>query len=320
MKSLLVLFAVALGVVAPLTGNAESYPAKPVHVLVTSTAGGPLDLFTRLVTKKMEEGLNQPFVVEDHPGASGNLAISAMLQAPADGYTIAFSIDTTLTVNPSVFKQMPFDVEKDIIPVSVLAKFGQALAVPAQSPVRSVRDLKAYSLQRDINYASSGNGSPAHLSFAYLQAVVGIKATHVPYRGNPPALLALMDNEVQAAMVISTSLLPLARQGKVRILAYSDTTRSEVIPDVPTVAEQGYKDFQAIFSYVMVVPAATPKAVVDVLRTEATRGVMSPDVREKLKSIDTVPIALSTPDSVAWLRANREKWKNVISQMKIHIN
>lgn len=319
MKPLVILSAVALGMVAPLTANAESYPAKPVHVLVTSTAGGPLDLFTRLVTKKMEEGLHQPFVVEDRPGASGNLAISAMLQAPADGYVIAFSIDTTLTVNPSVFKQMPFDVEKDVIPVSVLAKFGQALAVPAQSPVTSVQELKAYSLKRDINYASAGNGSPSHLSFAYLQAVVGIKATHVPYRGNPPALLALMDNEVQAAMVISTSLLPLARQGKVRILAYSDTVRSDVIPDVPTVVEQGYKDFQAIFSYVMLVPAATPKAIVDVLRTEATRGVMSPDVREKLKSVDTVPIALSTPDSVEWLRANRKKWKNVITQTHIHI-
>jgi tripartite-type tricarboxylate transporter receptor subunit TctC len=313
---------IALGLVfAALAGvaQAQTYPTKPVHVYVTSTTGGPLDLFTRLVTNKMEQRLKQPFVVENRAGAGGNLGISSMLQAPPDGYAIAFSIDTTLTVNPHLFAQMPFDVEKDVLPVSVLAKFGQALAVPAASPVKSVHDLKTFSLQRDINYASAGNGSPSHLSFAYLQAVVGIKATHVPYRGNPPALLALADNEVQAAMVISTSLLPFAADGKVRILAYSDTTRSEVIPDVPTVVEQGYKDFQVVFSYVLLVPPATPKPVVDVLFEEATRGVMSPDVRQKLKSVDTVPIGLSTADSIAWLRDNRQKWRDVIAQTKIQI-
>lgn len=319
MKFVLAFAAALVVLTASTTGSAQTYPARPVHVYVTSTAGGPLDLFTRLVTKKMEQRLKQPVVVEDRPGADGNLAISAMLQAPADGYVVAFAIDTTLTVNPNVFKKMPFNVEKDIIPVSVLAKFGQALAVPTQLPVKSLQELKAYSLKRDINFASSGNGSPAHLAFSYLQAIVGIRATHVPYRGNPPALLALMDDEVQAAMVISTSLLPLAKEGKVRILAYSDTTRSEVIPDVPTVAEEGYKGFQAIFSYVMLVPAGTPEAVVAVLRTAATEGVMSPDVHDKLRSIDTVPIALSTPDSVAWLRTNREKWGEVVQKMHIHI-
>jgi tripartite-type tricarboxylate transporter receptor subunit TctC len=255
--------------------------------------------------------------VEDRGGAGGNLAVSAAKQAPPDGYTILFSIDTTFTVNPSLFKQIPFDPEKDFIPISVLAKFGQVLGVPIDSPAKSVNDLKALSLQKDLNYGSAGTGSPSHLSFAYLQAVTGIRATHVPYRGNPPALLALISGDTQASMVISTSLLPLAREGKVRMLAYSDSTRSEVIPEIPTVAEQGYKNFQVVFSYVLLVPTGTPKNVIDILTSEATLAVMSPDVRDKLRAVDTVPIALSPPDSVAWLRTNRQKWTDVVTKMNI---
>jgi tripartite-type tricarboxylate transporter receptor subunit TctC len=310
--------ATALAIVALIDGaNAQSYPAKPVHAIVTSTAGGPLDVFTRLITNKMEAELKQPFVVEDRAGAGGNLAVSAVKQAPPDGYTILFSIDTTFTVNPSLFAHIPFDPEKDFIPISVLAKFGQALGVPADSPAKSVSDLKAMSLQKDINYGSAGIGSPSHLSFSYLQAVTGIRATHVPYRGNPPTLLALISGETQASMVISTSLLPLAKQGKVRMLAYSDSTRSHVIPDVPTVAEQGYKDFEVVFSYVLLVPAGTPKNVTDILLSAATRAVTSPDVRDKLAAVDTVPIALSPSDSVAWLRSNRQKWTDVVTKMHI---
>jgi tripartite-type tricarboxylate transporter receptor subunit TctC len=302
------------------TAHAQDYPSKPIHVFVTSTAGGPLDVFTRLGTNKMEERLKQPFVVENRSGAGGDLAVTSAMQAPADGYTILFSIDTTFTVNPSLFKQIPFDPEKSFIPVSVLAKFGQVLGVPTDLPVRSVKELQALSLQRDLSYGSAGTGSPSHLSFAYLQAVTGIRATHVPYRGNPPALLALASGETQASMVISTSLLPMAEEGKVRMLAYSDSTRSEIIPDVPTVAEEGYPDFQAVFSYALLVPAGTPQEVVTILLKEATNAVMSPEVRGKLKAVDTVPIALSPADSAAWLRAARQKWKDVIAKMKIRVD
>jgi len=315
-------FAIAAGtMIAALisvpAANAQDYPTKPVRVFVTSTAGGPLDVFTRLVATKMEQELKQPFVVEDRPGAGGHLAVVAALQAPADGYTILFSIDTTFTVNPSLFKQIPFDPDKDFIPISVLAKFGQALGVQPSLPVNSVKELQALSLQRDLNYGSAGIGSPSHLSFAYLQAVTGIRATHIPYRGNPPTLLALVGGDTQASMVISTSLLPLAKDGKVKMLSYSDITRSEVIPDVPTVAEQGFKDFQVVFSYVLLVPAGTPKHVADILLSAATRAVMSPDVRDKLRAVDTVPIALSPSESVAWLRTNRQKWTDVVTKMNI---
>ena len=315
-------FAIAAGtMIAALisvhAANAQDYPTKPVRVFVTSTAGGPLDVFTRLITNKMEQELKQPFVVEDRPGAGGHLADGAALQAPADGHTILLSIDTTFTVNPSLFKQIPFDPDKDFIPISVLAKFGQALGVPSSLLVNTVKELQTLSLQRDLNYGSAGIGSPSHLSFAYLQAVTGIRATHIPYRGNPPTLLALVGGDTQASMVISTSLLPLAKDGKVKMLAYSDSTRSEVIPEVPTVAEQGYKDFQVVFSYVMLVRNGTSQPVIDALLSAAQSAVMSPDVRDKLKSVDTVPIALSPSNSTTWLRTNRQKWTDVVKQMNI---
>jgi len=296
---------------------AQPYPSKPIRIMATSTAGGPLDVFTRLIANKMEERIKQPLVVESRPGAGGNIAASAVLAAPHDGYTILSSIDTTFTVNPSLFKQIPFDVEKDFIPVSVLAKFGQVVAVNPEVPAKNIKELIEYSKTKQINYSSAGNGLPSHLSFAYLQAVTGLQATHIPYKGNPPALLALMSNEVQTAMVISTSILPHARAGKVRLLAYSDSTRSEVVPDVPTLAEQGYKDFEVVFSYAFLVPAKTPQPVIDFLLDEATRAVMAPEFKDKLRGVDTVPIALKPAESAAWLKNSREKWTRVIKQMNI---
>jgi len=297
--------------------DAETYPNRPIRVLVSSTAGGPLDVFTRLVTHKMEERLHQPFIIENRSGAGGNIAALGAAQSQPDGYTLLFSIDTTFTVNPSLFKQNPVDLDKDFVTLSAWAKFGQVLGVPSTLPIGSLADLLELSHQKDLSYGSSGTGSPAHLAFSYLQAISGLRATHIPYRGNPPALLALLSGDVQAAMVVTTSLLPLAREGKVKLLAYSDSSRSEAVPDVPTVAELGYPNFEVVFGYVMLVPADTPKSITEVLFNEATRAVMEPDVRETLKSTDTVPIALSSKDSLVWLHDNRKKWSDVISKMNI---
>jgi tripartite-type tricarboxylate transporter receptor subunit TctC len=299
---------------------AQPYPAKPVRILATSTAGGPLDVFTRLVANKMEERLKQPMVVESRPGAGGNIAVSAALAAPADGYTVLSSVDTTFTVNPSLFKQIPFDPEKDFIAVSALAKFGQIIAVHPDLPVKSLKELVALSKQRDLNYSSAGNGFPSHLSMAYLQAVTGLRARHIPFKGNPPALLALMNNDVQAIMAISTSLLPHVKAGRMRMLAYSDTTRSEVVPNIPTVAEEGFKDFEVVFTYVMLVKAGTPQPIIDALYEASTQAVMSPEVRDKLKGVDTVPIAMSSADSAAWLRNARKKWSEVVTQMHVKVD
>ena len=304
-----------LALAQPVAG--QSYPGKPVRAIVSSTAGGPLDIFTRLVTERMSERLKQPFVIVNSAGAGGNIAASAVAKAPADGLTVLFSLDTTFTVNPSMYSKIPFDPEKDFAPVSVLATFGQMLAVHPSLPVASVRDLATLSRERSLNYASAGSGFPSHLTFAYLQSATGIRATHIPYKGNPPMLLALLSGEVHAAMSISTTIIPQAKAGKLKMLAFSDSKRSLVAPEVPTVAESGYPGFEATFAYVLLAPAGTSESIVSTLHQEAARAVTSADVRERLAKIDVVSVGQPPARSAAWLRAARQKWGPLVQQLNI---
>ena len=302
----------ALSLAAMPNALAQAFPSKPVRLIATSTSGGPLDIFTRLVASKMEERFKQPMVVESRPGAGGHIAGTAVLGAPADGYTVLSSIDTTFTVNPSLFASMPFDPEKDFVPVSVLAKFGQMLVVPPDLPVKSVRELVELSKTRNLNYGSAGNGLPSHLSFAYLQAVTGLRASHVPYKGNPPVLMALTTSEVQAAMVISTSVLAQAKAGKMRMLAYSDVTRSDVAPEVPTMAEQGFKDFEVLFSYVMLVKAGTPQPLVMKLHGAVNRALRAPEINERLLAEGSEPSGILPDEFSAFIKNELTRWAPVI--------
>jgi tripartite-type tricarboxylate transporter receptor subunit TctC len=316
-KNVAALCLAAWASLAVQAASAQVYPSKPVRAIVSSTAGGPLDVFTRLITEKMSERLKQPFVVENRVGAGGNIAAQAVAKSAPDGATVLFAVDTTLTVNPFMFAQVPFDPDRDFIPVSLLATFGQMLTLGPSVPVNTIGDLAALSKRRPLNYASSGNGMPAHLSFAYLQAVAGIQANHIPYKGNPPAVIALMSGEVDAGMFVSTSILPNARSGKLRMLAYSDSKRSLVAPEVATVAELGYPGFEAIFGYVLLVPAGTPNTIVHTLHQEAIRAVMAPDVRERLKGFDVAVVGAAPAESAAWLRAGRAKWGPLIRQLNV---
>jgi len=269
-------------------------------------------VFTRLVTNKMEQELKQPFVVEDRPGAGGHLAVVAALQAPADGYTILFSIDTTFTVNPSLFKQIPFDPDKDFIPISVLAKFGQALGVQPSLPVNSVKELQALSLQRDLNYGSAGIGSPSHLSFAYLQAVTGIRATHIPYRGGGPAVIDLVAGQVQFMFATAASVIPHVKSNRLRALAVTSLKRSPSLPELPTVDEAGVPKFEAVTWHGVVVPAATPRPLVLKINAEINQVLALAEVREKL-AVQGIEAQGGTPaEFAAFLKSEIPKWTKVV--------
>ena len=306
--------AVVLGLAVSTAALGQDYPDKPIRVIANSTAGGPLDAFARLVTEQMAIRLRQPFVVESRPGAGGNIATAAVAKAAPDGMTILFSVDTTFTINPALYRQVPFDPERDFIAVSLLATFGQMITISPGLPVNSVRELVQYSKERKLNYGSAGNGLPSHLSFAYMQSVTGVQASHVPYKGNPPVLIALLNGEIDAAMVISTSVLQQARAGKLKMLAYSAPQRSVAAPDIPTMAEQGFPGFDATFGYLLFVPANTPDAIVKTLHDEAVRAVTAPDLRERLKTFDVAVVGLPPPESASWLRAARRKWDAVIRE------
>lgn len=304
-------------VAAQATVLAQDYPSKPVRVILTMQAG-PLDTFVRLVTEKMALRLKQPFVVESRPGAGGNIAASAVARADSNGLTVLFTNDTTLTVNPSLFSQLNFDPERDFIPVSVLATFSQLLVVNPKIPAQSLGDLVAASRERQLTFSSSGNGTPSHLAFAYLQSITGIKAMQIPYKTNPEASMAIISGDVDAAMAIAMGLMPHVRAGRLRSLAYSGRKRSLIAPEFPTVAESGYPGFEVEFAFVLLVPAGTPEKIVTTLYLEASRAVASPDIAEKLKALDLTPTALPPAESTVWLRAARQKWGTLIRENKLH--
>ncbi len=184
----------------------------------------------------------------------------------------------------------------------------------------SVEVLAAASQKRELSFPSSGNGTPSHLAFAYLQSVTGIRATHIPYKTNPENIAALMSGDVDTTMVIASTVAPLVKAGKLRGLGYSGRKRSAIAPDIPTVAELGYPGFEVEFSWVLLVPAGTPNHVVDALYREAGRAVMLPELAGKVQAFDLVPTALSPADSARWLRSAREKWTRLIREIKLSVD
>ena len=312
-----VAFAIA-GCLLAATGPvlAQAYPSKPVRVIV-STVPGPLDTFARLVLDKMSASMKQPMVVENRAGAGGNIAAELVSKQPADGYTLLFSIDTTFTVNPSVYKTMPFDPEKDFATISVPVTYGQMLAVHPSVPASSVAELVALAKQKKLNFASGGNGTPSHLSGALFLATTGIDMTHVPYKGTGQSVVDVVAGQVETIFAVTTGVLPHVKAGKLRGLGISSTQRSPLAPEIPTIAESGYPGFQALFAYALMAPAGTPDDIVLSLNREVQRALALADVAEKNRGFDYAPTGLDPKGSAAWLKENRERWAAVVKRAGI---
>ncbi len=301
------------------TTLAQPYPNKPVRVIV-STVPGPLDTFARMVTEKLAASLNQPFIVENRAGAGGNIAAEQVAKAPADGYTLLFSIDTTFTVNPAIYKKLPFDPAKDFETISVPVTYGQMLAVHPSLPVNSVSELVALAKTKSLDYASGGNGSPSHLSFAYFLSTAGINMTHIPYKGTGQSIVDVMAGQVNAIFAVTTGVLPHVKSGKLKALAVSSAKRSTLAPDLPTVAESGYPGFDASFAYALMAPAGTSKEITHLLNAEVQKAMAAPDSQEKNRIADYLPTGLNAQQSTAWLQENRERWGAVVKKAGITID
>jgi len=312
-----VLTALAAGVLTlPNLANAQSYPNKPIRVIV-STVPGPLDAFARILCDKISTSLKQPLVVENRAGAGGNIAAELVMKTPADGYTLLFSIDTTFTVNPSVYKKLPFDPVKDFATISVPVTYGQMLAVHPSVTANTVPELVALAKQKPLTYASGGNGSPSHLSSAYFLATAGINMTHVPYKGTGQSIVDVVGGQVQTIFAVTTGVLPHVKAGKLRGLAVSSASRSMQAPELPTIAEAGYAGFDASFAYSLMAPAGTPDDVVQLLNREVKKAMALPDVIEKNRFADYADTALDARQSAAWLKDSRERWAKVIKSAGI---
>jgi tripartite-type tricarboxylate transporter receptor subunit TctC len=313
MKRAISIAVLALSALSPLSAAAQGYPNRPVKVIV-STVPGPLDAFARIIAEKLQAQLKQPFVIENKAGAGGNIAAEMVAKSPPDGYTLLFAIDTTFTVNPALYKKLPFDPVKDFATISVPVTYGQMLTVHPSVPANSVAELVALSKQKPLSYGSGGNGSPSHLVSAYFLATSGATMTHVPYKGTGQSVIDALGGRLDMLFAVNTGVLPHVQAGKLRALAVSSAKRSPLAPDVPTIAESGYPGFDVQFAYAFMAPAGTPDEIVQLLSRELQKAMAQPDTQEKNRIADYLPTGLDPKQSAAWLAENRERWTKVIQQ------
>jgi tripartite-type tricarboxylate transporter receptor subunit TctC len=312
MSAIAVLAAVAA---APALAQ-QHYPERPVKIVVT-TVPGPLDAFARAVVNQMQLRLKQPFVVENKPGAGGNVGADYVAKAAPDGYTLLFALDTTFTVNPFLYEKMPFDVTKDFSIISVPVTYSQMLAVGPKVSGTTLADFVKLAKTTKMSYASGGNGSPSHLTMAAFLSTAGLDMVHVPYKGTGASVIDVMGGQVDSLFAVVSGIWPQAKAGKLRALAVSGTQRSPSAPDVPTVAELGYPGFNASFAYVLAAPAGTPPEIMQTLTRELAAAMNTKEVMELDRTADYLPTQLGPEASAGWLRDTRQHWGGVISKAKI---
>lgn len=272
-------------VMAQGTAPQAPYPNKIVRFVNNFPPGGPSDILARSMAEALQSSLKQTFMVENKPGAGGNLGADVVAKSPADGYTVLFGIDTAFTVNPYIYKAMPFK-PNDLKPLMVMASSGLLVGAPASSSFKSLNDLIASGKSRTLNFSSGGSGSPGHLAVEIFTDASGIKIQHVPYKGNSPAVMAVMSGEVDAGALATPGMLPHVKAGKINALAVTSRKRSKLAPEIPTVAELGLKNLELEVLYVAMVPSATPDAVVQTLQNAMTAAFNQPEIKARLNNLD----------------------------------
>ncbi len=292
---------------------AQSYPDKPVRMVVPFPPGGPLDLVARVFATPMSEKLGQTFIVENRAGATGNIGMEAVSRAQPDGYTLVWVIDSMLTVNPTVFPAINEPLER-LRPIGIVAENISTLAVNPSLGVKSVAEFIKVSNAKDLSYASAGAGSPGHRYMELFKMITGAKATHVPYGGNAAGVQSLVAGETQAFISPIAGVLQQVRAGKLLALAVSSAGRTASLPAVPTMAEAGYPKFTTVAWFGVYVPARIPQAVFNVLESEMQRVTQLPDVRERLIKAGSDAVWENQKSVIARVGAERKLWAEVIEK------
>ena len=293
---------------------AQSYPVKPVRIVVPFAPGGPADLLARLLAQKLGDGWGQPVVVENRTGAGGNIGMEAVARATADGYTLLIAPTGNLTVNPSLFTKLGYDPIRDFAPITQLATVENVLVVNAALPVRSVQELVQLAKQKPgiYTFASPAVGSQAHLAGEFLRIATGIELIHVAYKGTGPALNDLLGGQISMMFSQTSSAIPHIRAGKLRALGVASLKRSTALPDVPTVAEQGLANFEAVSWYALMAPAGTPAEVLTKLHVDSARAIRAADARERLSALGAEAVGGTPAELAAIIRTETVRWARVI--------
>ncbi len=291
------------------------YPNHPVRIVVPFPAGGTTDILARATAQKLTETLGQPFVVENRPGAAGNIGAEIVAKSPPDGYTMLMGTVGTHAINASLYEKMPYDHVKDFVPVVLVAGVPNVLVVHPSVPAKSVQELIAYAKANPgkLNFASSGSGTSIHLSGELFKTMTGVSMQHVPYKGSAPALADLTGGQVQLMFDNLPSALPLIKAGKLRALAVTSLARASALPDVPTVAESGLPGFEASSWFGLLAPAGTPKDVVTKVNAEVAKWLATPEAKEKLAAQGAIVASGLTPDDFTrHIASETTKWQKVV--------
>ena len=313
---LALLFALAAGCAA-----AQSYPAKPIRLLVGFSPGGAPDILARMLGAKLQEGLGQGIVIENRPGASGNVAADATAKSAADGYTLLMG-NVSLTISTHASPKPQFDVTQDLEPVGMVASLPLMLVVNAGVPASSLRELIDYAKSRPgtLNYASVGHGSAHHLSGELLSSLAGARMVHVPYKGGGAAIQAVLAQEAHLLFLTPLALMPHVRAGKLRALGVTSAKRTAAAPDVPTIAEAGLAGFDVDNWHTLFAPRATPKEIVLRLNTELNRVLGLPEVKQQMLAQQGAEAWPSTPDQArAHVRAEIDKWGRIVQASGVQL-
>jgi tripartite-type tricarboxylate transporter receptor subunit TctC len=310
-----VLATAAIALATGLCGaQSGGFPDKPVRFIVGFTPGGPSDILARALGQKLGDAWGQQVVIENRPGAGGNIAAELVARSAPDGYTWLLGNNSILATNASLYRKLGYDPVKDFAPVVLVAIQPNILVVNPQVPANSVLELIALARAKpgQLNYASSGSGAAAHLSGELFKAMTGVDIVHVPYKGAQPALTDVISGQAQLMFATSASVLPYVRAGRLRALAVTTAQRSATVPDLPTVAEAGVPGFDSITWHGVVVPAATPAPLVERLNRDIVAVLQMPDVRERLAALGAEVVGGTPRDFADYIAREIPKWTKVV--------
>ena len=299
--------------------RAQEYPSRPTRMIVPVAAAGMTDIVARMFGQKLQERLGQPVLIENKPGAGGNIGTEFVARAAPDGYTLLYAYPGPLVVNPSLYKNLGYDPLRDFVPVSLLVSYSMVLAVNSGIPAKTVAELIAVAKRspQPLTYGSAGNATTSHLIMELFRREAGIEMLHIPYKGSAPAMTDLIGGQLSAMVDALTLVMPQHQAGRIRAIAITSKERSPAAPDVPTVAESGIKDFEVLGWQGVLAPTGTPRPVIDRLSREFAVIVNDPGVRKDLASRGLDPAYRDTNGFAQMIRSELGIWRRVVTESNI---
>lgn len=314
--------AASLGaVLLPAAAQSPAYPSKPIRIVVPFAPGGPVDVMARLLGEQMTKSMNATVVVENRPGAGGNIGSAFVAKAPADGYTLLLATGSILTINEALYPRLGFDPAKDFAAVSLLGDMPLLIVSNPHIPVKNVKELVEWTTKRNepLTLSSPGNGTTPHLAAELFKREAGIPIIHVPYKGGAESATAIISSQVNGGIETPPSVLPHVQAGRIRALAVAGPSRLQAIPDVPTTAEIGFPDVQIVSWFGLVAPAGTPADIVQKLNGEVATALKSADMRERFDKLAIRPSGSTSAEMTRFAQQERAKWSKVVRDAGIRL-